>query len=186
MIISNLFNVALPAVPEKALPSTAQWPQIYRGGYVTTKSKKKVDENSAKSVATAYRCAHTICTDVATMPLQVFQRAGMGAKRIQPNAPLRNTAYLLEVQPNRWMVPSVWKETIANWLIWWGNAYIWSPPSRFTEFYILEASQTYPVFDQNGDKWYKTIFPNKDEQLIPDVEMVHLMINSRDGRSPGW
>ena len=94
---------------------------------------------------------------------------------------LRNTAYLTEKQPNRWMVPFLWKKTIVNWLQFWGNAYIWQPVGPYRELFIMPADKTYPRLDEDGNKWYATTWPNGEKDMIPDVEMVHLMINSKDG-----
>ncbi|MBI4928323.1 MAG: phage portal protein, partial [Anaerolineae bacterium] len=178
MIISNLVGGA-PPVPERARPES-RYPRVY-SGYTKTKSGQRVTEDAAKKIATAYRCANTICNDIAQMPLQVFNSYRGNITRLYPDMQARNTAYLVERKPNRWMSPFLWKRTIVNWLIWWGNAYIWSPPIAFRELFILDASKTYPVFDADGNKWYQTIFPNGQNELIPDVEMVHLMLNSKDG-----
>jgi HK97 family phage portal protein len=182
MIISRLMNAAAPAAPERVRPSENRWSQIYNG-YRQTKSKARVDEDAAKGVATAYRCGNTICDDIAMMPLQVFNSFQGQVRRLYPDAAARNTAYLLERQPNRWMTPFIWKRTIMNWLIWWGNAYIWSPPGPWPELFILDAAKTYAVFDESGNKWYRTSFPNGEKNDIPDVEMAHLMLNTKDGLS---
>lgn len=183
MIISNLVSSAAlpPPVPEAVRPD-ARSLRVYGGGAaVRTKSKKRVDEDAAKRVATAYRCANTISDDMGMMPLQQFNKFQGRIARIYPDAAKRNTAYLLEWQPNRWMVPFIWKRTIMNWLIWWGNCYIWNPPSSYPELFILDAGQTVPKFDEDGNKWYETRFPDGSVELLPDVEIAHLMINSKDG-----
>lgn len=182
MIIGNLMNQA----PSTPVPAQANPGQIYperSWGGTKTKSKQVVDEASAKRIATVYRCANTISDDIGMMPLQVFNRFRGTVTRIYPDAATRNTAYLVERQPNRWMTPFVFKKTIINWLQFWGNAYIWSPPSGYRELFILSASSTYPVLDADGNKWYTTSWPNKTQELIPEVEIVHLMINSSDGLS---
>jgi HK97 family phage portal protein len=181
MIISNLVGGA-PPVPAQARPESNRYPRVW-SGYTKTRSGQRVTEDAAKKIATAYRCANTICNDLAQMPLQVFNRYRGNITRIYPNRMERNTAYLVERKPNRWMEAFLWKRTAFNWLIWWGNTYIWSPPSAYRELFILDSSKTFPVFDQDGNKWYQTDFPNGQTELIPDVEMVHLMLNSKDGLS---
>lgn len=181
MIISNLVSSSAPPAPERARPAEGgSFPRVF-GAWTKTKSRKRVDEDAAKGVATAYRCGNTISDDVAMMPLQLFNSFRGKIERIYPDAVRRNTSYLIERQPNRWMTPFVWKKTVMNWLIWWGNAYIWSPASAFPELFVLDASTTYPVFDKSGNKWYQTTFASGLKDAIPDVEMTHLMINSKDG-----
>jgi HK97 family phage portal protein len=178
MIISNLAGDQ--AVPVQVNPGE-QRPRVYAGGWSKTVSGQRIDEESAKKIATAYLCAALIVDDIGMMPLQHYKRTPSGPVRMQPDATTRNLAYRLEMEPNRWMSPFLWKRTIANWLIWWGNAYIWTPPGPSREMFILDASKTYPTFDQDGNKWYRTTWPNQDQDDIPDVEMAHLMLNSRNG-----
>lgn len=182
MIIERLFANQAPStpVPAKAHPGQLT-PQGYRFGWTKTKSKQIVNEDSAKKIATAYRCANTISDDIGMMPLQVFNSFQGKVTRLYPNAVLRNTSYLLEKQPNRWMVPFLWKKTIVNWLQFWGDAYIWQPVGPYRELFIMPADKTYPVLDEDGNKWYATTWPNGKDDMIPDVEMVHLMINSKNG-----
>jgi HK97 family phage portal protein len=47
--------------------------------------------------------------------------------------------------------------------------------------FILDADKTTAKFDEDGNKWYETRFPNGQIELLPDVEIAHLMINSKDG-----
>lgn len=185
MIIGRLVNQApgVP-VPEQARPSAAPWWSRWDlgGGFSgRTRLGKSVDEDKAKRIATAFRCGNILSDDVAGMPLQVFNSYRGTIRRIYPDAVARNTAYLVEKQPNRWMTPFIFKKTVMNWLIWWGDAYIWTPPSAYREMWILPSNSTKPAFDEGGNLWYSTTFPNREEELIPDAEIVHLMINSRDG-----
>lgn len=184
MIISRLTSSALPPVPDKARPDD-YYPGIFRVQTGYTSTGRSVSAETAKKVATVYRCANMISDDIAMMPLQVFRSYQGKVSRIYPDATARNTAYLLERQPNRWMTPFLWKKTIVTWLIFHGNAYIWAPPGPYRELFILRADRTYPVLDWDGNKWYLTTFPSdpSKEEPIPDTEMVHLMINSADGFS---
>lgn len=183
MIIERLFSNQTPSNP---VPEAAQPRQFYptiNYDWSQTKSNQIVTEETSKRIATAYRCANTISDDIGMMPLQVFHNFRGTTQRLYPDPITRNTSYLMERQPNRWMTPFIWKKTIINWLQFWGNAYIWSPPSLYRELFILPANSTYPVLDEDGNKWYTITWPNQQKDLVPDVEMVHLMINSKDGLS---
>jgi HK97 family phage portal protein len=67
------------------------------------------------------------------------------------------------------------------WMMFYGNAYLWQPVSRYREIYLLDASKTYPAFDEDGNLWYRTMFPNGEADELPAVEVCHLMINSANG-----
>lgn len=146
-----------------------------------TISGKRVTVESAKTIATAYRCVNILSDDIASMPLQVFRRLGRNIEQVRPDPITRNLAYLMEIQPNRWMTPFIFRKTIMQWLINWGNAYIWQPPGAYRELYILSPEVTFPVFDAEGSLWYRTRTPNGSDLMIPEVEICHLMINSVDG-----
>ncbi len=146
-----------------------------------TKAKKVVSPETAKTIATAYRAKNILGDDISKIPLQHFRRTVDYVEQIAPDPRTRNIAYLLEIQPNRWMTPFVFKKTIVEWLIFWGNAYIWRPVGS-KELFILHSSATTPKLDDNGNKVYDVVFPNGMRDTLPDVEVLHIMINSTNGR----
>jgi len=182
MIIKNLFqsrNEAIPAPPAAVTPKLQ--PEYLSPFGIYTDSGVRVTVETAKRIATAYRCGNILSDDIASMPFQVFQKIGRQIEQIAPDSVIRNMAYLVEVQPNRWMTPFIFKKTVISWLVFWGNTYIWEPAQSFRELFILESDKTYPVFDESGNLWYRTRLPSGEEFIIPWVEITHLMINSTDG-----
>jgi HK97 family phage portal protein len=180
MIFRDLFNLVMPPPPEATVPPFLR-PEIVSSYGTSTVSNQIVSPETAKGIASAYRCANLISDDIASMPLQIFRRSGRNRDLIAPDPVTRNMAYLLGVSPNRWMTPFIFKKTLALWLIFWGNAYIWQPGSPYRELFILPANWTYPVFDKEGTLWYRTYFPSGKWEFIPAVEITHLMINSTNG-----
>ena len=170
-------------MPKNELPPPAVKPVVYPevASTYSHRTKKIVTDETSKRISTAYRCANILSDDIASMPFQVFEKRGRNIERIMPDGIARNIAYLLEIQPNRNMVPLIFMKTCVDWLIHWGNAYIWTPQQPYREMFILRADQTYPVFDQDGSLWYKTIFPSGKQETIPGVEVAQLMINPKDG-----
>jgi len=147
---------------------------------MATGSGQMVTPESSKNVATAYRCGNILSDDIAKMPLQVYVSRRTGEiERQRPDPFLRNLAWILERQPNRWWIPFLFKKQVAQWLIHWGNGYIWQPPIYPREHFILPSNVTYPVFDLNtGELWYRTQFRGDHHQsYIPAVEVAQLMIN---------
>ncbi len=186
MIISNLLRTARNVpMPEPGIPpiKPSTRPEYIRSFGSYTRTGKSVSAETAKTIATAYRCGNILSDDIASLPFQVFQKNGRSITQVDPDAVVRNTAYLIEIEPNRWMTPFVFKKTIVQWLIYYGNAYIWEPVGGYREWFILDATKTAPEFDQNGGLWYKTTFPNGKDEHIPSNEILHLMINSTDGLS---
>lgn len=166
------------------MPPAAMQPAVERsfgnwGGY--TRTGEMVSEETAKRVSTAYRCAMIIADDIASMPLQMFRKEQGNISQVSPDPIQRNMAYLLEVSPNRWMIPFVFKHAWIDSLIWFGNAYIWRPAQAYPELFLLDPGQTYPEYDAAGNLWYRTQFPDGSKMDLPWVEVNHLMINSKNG-----
>lgn len=142
-----------------------------------TASGQIVTPENARKISTAYRCGNIISDDVAKMPLQSFERRGNQVIQAAPDARTRNLAYLLEVSPNRYQwTPFLFKKAVMQWLLYWGNAYIWMPPGWPRQMFLLPASVTEPVFDSQGELRFKTKMANQTVYL-PMVEVLHLLIN---------
>lgn len=153
-------------------------PELINTLGVATGSGQLVTPESSKNVATAYRCGNILSDDIAKLPLQVFvSRADGESERQRPDPYLQNLSWLLERKPNRWWSPFQFKKQLAQWIIHWGNGYVWEPPTYPREHFILPANKTYPVFDRNGELWYATTFRNNKQDYLPAVEVAHFMIN---------
>jgi len=175
-------NAAPSAVPTTEAAALFSGYEYSSGGQYTTRAKQVVSAETAKTIATAYRCKNIIGDDIAKMPFQMFVRVGRNVEHVAPDALLRNMAYLLEVQPNRWMTPFILKKIISEWLLFWGDAYIWEPRQRYRELFVLPSNVTKSTLDKNGDEFFETTFPSGKQDKIPAVEITHLMINSTNGR----
>jgi len=146
-------------------------------GY-STNSGERVTVMGSQSIATAYRAKNIISDDVAKMPFQVIQRIGRNIQQVAPDPVTRNIAYLLQVSPNIWgWTPFQFKKASIEWLLFYGNNYIWSPVTGPRQLLILPADKTLPVFDLDGNLWYRHIFSNGIPVYISAVEILHLMIN---------
>ncbi len=179
MILNRLINSAFPNVPERMTV-----PQLVEALNMPTAAGQVVTPEVALNVATAYRCINILSDDVAKMPMQTFVSRNPGEiARVQPNTALQNIAWLLEVSPNRWMTPFIFKKALMQWLLCWGNAYVWTPlqPGMRREMFVLPASRTAPVFDDEGRLWYETYFRDGSRKYLPDTEVLQLVINSVDG-----
>ena len=112
------------------------------------------------------------------MPFQVMQRVGRNIEQVQPDAVTRNMAYLLQISPNLWgWTPSLFKKAVIEWLLFYGNGYVWSPIVGPRQLLILPADKTLPVFDLDGNLWYSHTFSSGKMEYIPSVEILHLLIN---------
>lgn len=178
MIVSSLLARMPPG-----LSPIYQYGDIW-GGWGSS-AGKIVTVETAKNVATAYRCINVLSDDVAKIPLYTYnQPKRFQIDRIMPDAKTQNIAWLLEIRPNRYLTPFIFKKIIMEWLIGWGNAFIWAPPAFGgfrREMFVLRGDSTLPYYDDSGNLWYRTVFNNGEISYLPDVEVLPLMINSLDG-----
>lgn len=143
-----------------------------------TVSGKVVTPESARGVATAYRAANLISDTIAMMPLQKFKQVNDQKVRVRPNARLKNDPYLVEICPNRWgWTPFQFKKSWVQWLVFYGNAFVWSPAVFPFEKFLLSSEVTFPVFDEAGELWYSTRFANGKQDFLPSAEVLHTLIN---------
>jgi HK97 family phage portal protein len=174
------FNQALPAAPM----TTPELVEALNLNGLTASGQTVTPEN-ARNVATAYRCINILCNDFAKLPEQVYLSPASGQiERMRPSARTQNAAYLLERSPNRWMTPFKFKRLRMRWLLNYGASYVWQPrlqPGRRRELFILPANITSPMFDAAGNLWYEVRWPGQKPEMLPDVEVQALVINSDDG-----
>jgi len=146
-------------------------------GY-TSEAGERVSVAGSQAIATAYRAKNIISDDVAKMPLQVMRRDGRSIQQVAPDAVTRNMAYLLQISPNLWgWTPFQFKKAAIEWLLFYGNAYLWNPIVGPRQLLVLPADRTLPVFDLEGNLWYRHTFSNLTPVYIPAVELLHLLIN---------
>lgn len=157
------------------LANPPKWLVDYFGG--KTSSGQVVNPENSRTVASAYRCGNIISDDVAKMPLKLIKRVGNQINQVDPNPSTRNLPYLLEISPNQYQwTPFLFKKAVMQWLLFWGNAYIWTPPGWPRVMLILPANKTEPVFDAAGNLWFKTEIA-KTTKVLPMVEVMHMLIN---------
>jgi HK97 family phage portal protein len=180
VIVKKIMNAVFPNIP-----TTMTLPELVQTMGFVSSSGQTVTPETAKNVATAYRCINIICNDFAKLPEQVFISKNTGQiEHIKPSARMQNTSWLLERKPNRWMTPFKFKRLRMAWLLSYGASYVWQPvtkPGQKRELFILPSDRTWPEFDEHGQLWYKTIFSDNSTAHLPFTEVSVLLINSMDG-----
>ena len=151
---------------------------------IGTISGKQVTPETSRNIATAYRCINILSDDVAKLPLQTrIKRSPDKSEQIEPDSRLENIAWLLEISPNRWTTPFVFKKLAITSMVTHGAAYLWQPPRRAgrrREIFILPTNVTKPVFDENYQLWYEVRIPGRKPIRYPDVEVLALLLNPVD------
>lgn len=166
-------DAVMTSIPAEMQPGDSSyllyWPPMATIGTITVETAKKL--------STVYRCMNILSDDIAALPFQQFERLERGSRRVKPDGDSRNVAYLIEIEPNRWQTPFVFKKRLILDMLSMGNAYIWRPVSTYPELYHLEAGKVRPVFDKRGNRYFQVLFDNGEVKDIPDPEILHMMIN---------
>lgn len=182
MITRKIVNTLFPQVPD-----SMTLPELIKFGFLGGGSAgQAVSEESSKSIATAYRAFNVLSDDYAKIPIQTFFSRGDGEiERIKPDGQTQNLPWLLEVSPNRYMTPFIFKKLYIYGALVRGGGYIWSPlrrPGQRREMFILNPMTTHAVFDvYSGELYYQTTFSNGQTEYLPGIEVAPLLINSKDG-----
>lgn len=91
--------------------------QFFMGG---STAGKRVNERSAMQMTAVYSCVRILSEAVASLPVQIYKYNESGGKEKVPDHPL---SFLLHDEPNPEMSSFVFRETLMNHLLLWGNAY---------------------------------------------------------------
>lgn len=176
MLLQSLISTNnSPKVDERSQPRPDYPPA---SGY-RSKSGEAVTVFASQSIAAAYRAKNIISDAVAMMPFKQYRRVNGQIQTIEPDAVSRNIPYLMQISPNMWgWAPFYFKKAFTEWLLFYGNAYQWTPVVSPRQTFVLPANRTRPVFDADGNLWYEHQFANsKKPSYLPAVEVMHLMIN---------
>ena len=170
-----------PQAPEKLEPVLDPGGNVH-AGRVRTSSNQVLSPEASKRISTVYRCSNGISDDIASMPLKHMSRASGESLQVQPDSITHNLAYLLEIKPNRWMTPFIFKKMVIDWTLFWGNGLVWQPPAPAErELFVLPTNLVRPLLDKTGYLWYEVRMPAGKKKYLPQDEVFKVMINSTNG-----
>ncbi len=91
---------------------------IFSGGR-TTIAGVNISERTALRISAVYSCVNSISQTVATMPFITYERTSNGKERAE-NHPVFK---VLKTQPNPFMTPATFIQTLQAHLLLWGNSF---------------------------------------------------------------
>src|SRR5690242_17865782 len=89
------------------------------GGGMASVSGVRVNEGNALGISTVHQCVRVIADTVASLPCFLYLRTKSGKERAVDHPLYR----LLHEEPNPYMSPFEFKQTLQGHLCLWGNAY---------------------------------------------------------------
>jgi HK97 family phage portal protein len=103
----------------RASPENSLWGSAYSFFFGTTPSGKTVNERTAMQTTAVYACVRVLAEAIASLPLHTYRYMDKGKEKALDH----NLYYLLHSEPNPEMTSFVFRETLMDHLLLWGNAY---------------------------------------------------------------
>lgn len=129
-LFNKLFHTN-KASPKNTLSSTMSF------FFGSSMAGQNVTERTAMQNTAVYACVRVLAEGLAELPLHIYQYTSDGGKQRAINHPLY---FLLHDAPNPEMTSFIFRETLMNHLLLWGNAYaqiIRNGQGQITGFYPL-------------------------------------------------
>lgn len=150
---------------------------------------QSVTERTALQNTAVYACVRVLAEGLAELPLHIYQYTSDGGKQRAIKHPLY---FLLHDAPNSEMTSFIFRETLMNHLLLWGNAYaqiIRNGQGQITGLYPLmpdrmdvnraDNGEIYYTYTRNYDDYQAN---NKSKQVILlSDEVLHIAGLSFDG-----
>lgn len=140
MLITDLLSSNKKVEVDQTNSPRADYVPSY--GY-RTESGERVTLFKSESLAVAHRAKNIISDDVAKLPFQMIRKTGRSIMQVDPDPITKNMAYLLQIKPNEFdWTPFQLMKNAVDWLLCWGNTYIWKPSKGPRQLLLLPSSQT--------------------------------------------
>ncbi|MDU3187418.1 MAG: phage portal protein [Ligilactobacillus animalis] len=169
-LFSNLFHTN-KASPKNNLSSTMSFL------FGSTTAGQNVTERTAMQNTAVYTCVRVLAEGLAGLPLHVYQYGEDGNKKRAIDHPLY---FLLHDAPNPEMTSFIFRETLMNHLLLWGNAYaqiIRDGQGNIKALYPLMPDRMDVNRAANGELYYTYTRNYDDYQAKNKSQQVILLSN---------
>ncbi|WP_191981724.1 phage portal protein [Limosilactobacillus reuteri] len=181
-LFNKLFHTN-KASPKNTLSSTMSF------FFGSSMAGQNVTERTAMQNTAVYACVRVLAEGLAELPLHIYQYTSDGGKQRAINHPLY---FLLHDAPNPEMTSFIFRETMMNHLLLWGNAYaqiIRNGQGKITGLYPLMPDRMDVNRAANGEIYYTYTrnyddyqAKNKSKQVILlSDEVLHIAGLGFDG-----
>ncbi|RKD96775.1 phage portal protein [Marinifilum flexuosum] len=149
---------------------------IFFGGR-KSKSGQIVNQETAIGFSAVTAGVRVIAETIASLSFNVHRRLEGGNQEIAHN---HNLQYLVHTAPYHLYTSFIFRETMINMAIMWGNAYARIIRNEFNKvlgFEIIHKQKVFP-FLKEGEMWYKVVGL---DQPIYFMDMIHIQGFVKDG-----
>ena len=167
-IFNKLFHTN-KASPKNTLSSTMSFL------FGSTTAGQNVTERTAMQNTAVYACVRVLAESLAALPLHLYQLTNDDGKQRVNDHPL---SFLLHDAPNPEMTSFIFRETMMNHLLLWGNAYaqiIRNGQGQITGLYPLMPDRMDVNRAHNGELYYTYTRNYDDYQAKDESKQVILL-----------
>lgn len=157
------------ASPKNTLSSTMSFL------FGSTTAGQNVTERTAMQNTAVYACVRVLAESLAALPLHLYRLTDNGSKQRVNDHPL---SFLLHDAPNSEMTSFIFRETMMNHLLLWGNAYaqiIRNGQGQITGLYLLMPDRMDVNRARNGELYYTYTRNYDDYQAKDESKQVVLL-----------
>lgn len=138
------------------------------------------NNNNATRFASVYACINVLSDDIAKLPWKSYQQT---EKNIEKDSQ-SDVAYVLNIRPNRFMSPFVYKKLIVTDVCTYGNHYSYisfDKDGGIDELIPLDPSSVQIIVDRQTRNYaYRANYKEKQVEFLPH-EIYHVKALSTDG-----
>lgn len=141
----------------------------------STTAGQNVTERTAMQNTAVYACVRVLAESLAALPLHLYRLTDNGGKQRVNDHPL---SFLLHDAPNSEMTSFIFRETMMNHLLLWGNAYaqiIRNGQGQITGLYPLMPDRMDVNRARNGELYYTYTRNYDDYQAKDESKQVVLL-----------
>jgi HK97 family phage portal protein len=150
------------------------WFVDYMTGGTKTTSGERISNDSAMTIAAVYACINNIATDVAKLPIKVYQKK-KGYRTEISDHPIR---FLLDKQPNNTMTAMDFRQALTAHCLGWGNAYaeVGKDPlsGDVSVLRIITPDKIAPQIDKDYGVTYKVTDSNNIQSVVKPEYILHI------------
>ncbi len=139
-----------------------------------TKSGLRINEKTALEISAVWDCVRVVSEDLASLPLIVYKRMDPRGKERLASHPLYK---LLHDAPNPWMTSMVFRETLQQHLLLWGNAYaeiVVDGNNRAKQLWPLRPDRVTPKLNAGGELVYEVRNDAGEAVALRAWEVLHI------------
>ena len=158
---------------------------VFWGGEMPSNSGVSVNAESSLTYSAFYGAVDRIAADIGKLPIHVYERDDAGDYQRKQGHPVE---YVMQVRPNDYQTPYIFKQTMQGALCRWGNAYAeiqWRADGRPAALHPINPDIVTVEMSPDGEYFYRVQTGDKTIRVAwENMLHVKLLGDGLVGKSP--